>query len=83
MKNVRDFVSEKFQFLEVKFYIYLNRRVFVMLIGAHGRGFLTLWLKCFCLMTRIVLFPFLDNSDLYWERNEPQHQKTYLRTCTI
>ena len=30
MKNIRVFVSENFQFFEVKFSIYLNRRVFVM-----------------------------------------------------
>ena len=30
MKNIRIFVSEDFQFLEVKVSIYLNRRVFVM-----------------------------------------------------
>ena len=30
MKNIRVFVSEIFQFLEVKFSIYLKRRVFVM-----------------------------------------------------
>ena len=30
MKNIRVFVSENFQFLEVRFSIYLNRRVFVM-----------------------------------------------------
>ena len=30
MKNVRAFLSENFQLLEVKFSIYLNRRVFVM-----------------------------------------------------
>ena len=30
MKNIRDFLSEHFQFLEVKLSIYLNRRVFVM-----------------------------------------------------
>ena len=30
MKNIGVFVSENFQFLEVKFSIYLNRRVFVM-----------------------------------------------------
>ena len=29
MKNIRVFLSENFQFLEVKFSIYLNRRVFV------------------------------------------------------
>ena len=31
MKNVRVFLSENFQFLEVKFSMYLNRHVFVML----------------------------------------------------
>ena len=30
MKNIRVFLYENFQFLEVKFSIYLNRRVFVM-----------------------------------------------------
>ena len=30
MKTIRVFLSETFQFLEVKFSIYLNRRVFVM-----------------------------------------------------
>ena len=31
MKNI-SFLSENFQFLEVKFSIYLNRRVFVMVV---------------------------------------------------
>ena len=30
MKNIRFFLSENFQFLEVKFSVYLHRRVFVM-----------------------------------------------------
>ena len=30
MKNIEVFVSENFQFLEIKFSIYLNRSVFVM-----------------------------------------------------
>ena len=30
MKNIRFFLSENFQFLEVKFSIYLNRRIFVL-----------------------------------------------------
>ena len=30
MKNISFFLSENFQFLEVKFSIYLNRRVLVM-----------------------------------------------------
>ena len=32
MKNIRVFLSENFQFLEMKFSIYLNRRVFVMFL---------------------------------------------------
>ena len=36
MKNIKVFLYENFQFLEVKFSIYLNRRVFVMsLYGIH------------------------------------------------
>ena len=34
MKNIRVFLSENFQYFEVKFSIYLNRRVFVMKISA-------------------------------------------------
>ena len=30
MKNIGVFLSENSQFLEMKFYIYLNRRVFIM-----------------------------------------------------
>ena len=32
MKNIRIFLSENFHFLELKFSIYLNRRVFVMFV---------------------------------------------------
>ena len=35
MKNIRVFLSENFQFLEVK--VYLNRRVFVMYVPVHER----------------------------------------------
>ena len=35
MNNIRDFLSENFQFLEVKFSIYLDRRVFVMCIKCN------------------------------------------------
>ena len=31
MKNIGFFLSENFQFLEMKFSMYLNRRVFVMI----------------------------------------------------
>ena len=33
MKNIRVFLSEIFQFWEVKFSMYMNRRVFVMYSG--------------------------------------------------
>ena len=33
MKNIRVFLSENFQFLEVKFSLYLNRRVFIMTVA--------------------------------------------------
>ena len=36
MKNIGVFVSENFQFLEMKFSIYLNRRVFVMIFRTSG-----------------------------------------------
>ena len=32
MKKILEFLSENFQFLEVKFSMYLNRRVFVMYV---------------------------------------------------
>ena len=35
MKKYQSFLSENFQFLEVKFSIYLNRRVFVMGTVSH------------------------------------------------
>ena len=37
MKNVKNFLSEIFQFLEVKYYIYLNRRVFAMMTNSAAR----------------------------------------------
>ena len=40
MKNIRVFLSEIFQFLEVKFSVYLNGRVFVMLSSIFGGQFL-------------------------------------------
>ena len=35
-ENISEFLSENFQFLEVKFSIYLNRRVFVLTIWLPG-----------------------------------------------
>ena len=36
MKNIKVFLSEKFQYLAVKFSIYLNRHVFVMVRLRYG-----------------------------------------------
>ena len=49
MKKYRSFLSENFQFLEMKRSIYLNRRVFVMrLATAILKSLLTnVWLKRF------------------------------------
>ena len=44
MKNIRVFLSENFQFWEVKFSIYLNRHVFVMfrkLPAYYSRGIMS------------------------------------------
>ena len=47
MKNTRIFIRKFSQFLEVKFSIYLDRRVFVMGMAPRGpiRGFLMFWLQ--------------------------------------
>ena len=39
MKNIRVFLSENFQFLEVKFSIDLNRRVFVMKMSWNSQRY--------------------------------------------
>ena len=39
MKHIRFFLYENFQFLEGKFSIYLNRRVFVMVFSFNVRTF--------------------------------------------
>ena len=39
MKNIRNFLSENFPFLVVKFSIYLNRRVFVMIFRKSYKGY--------------------------------------------
>ena len=48
MKNIRVFLSKTFQFLEVKFSMYLNRRVFVMRGGIHILVFLFLHENIYC-----------------------------------
>ena len=42
MKNIRMFLSENFQFWVLKFSVYLNRRVFVM-ITDRSKAVLSLW----------------------------------------
>ena len=44
MKNIRIFLSENFHFLVVKFSVYLNRRVFLMVTGISDIfGNISLW----------------------------------------
>ena len=42
MKNIRAFLPENFEFLEVKFSIYLNRLVFVMFFNQPYIKFMSL-----------------------------------------
>ena len=48
-KKKNQFLSEKFQFLEVKFSIYLNRRVFVMV------GFSAAVAKTYTFIIRVLM----------------------------
>ena len=54
MKNIRVFLSENFQFLEVKFSIYLNRQVFVMNIFRKGKAFFFCFLFFFSLRDALL-----------------------------
>ena len=54
MKKYQRFLSENFQFLEVKFSIYLNRRVFVMLCSDTVRRHPTLSLVKY----EVIIGPF-------------------------
>ena len=52
MKNIRVFLSENFQFLEVKISVYLNRRVFVMhIIHIYMR-----WYSVYCFEVTVQHF---------------------------
>ena len=46
MENIGVFISASFQFLEVKFSIYLNRSVFVMSADKHLHLYLLLCMNC-------------------------------------
>ena len=59
MKNISGFLSENFQFLEVNFSIYLNRRVFVTVFREEGAGcFALLWFVA-CELSVMVCLLFL------------------------
>ena len=53
MKTIRVFLSEKFQFLVVKFSIYLNRRVFVMRSNWLQKHVERPWLVTFCFVISV------------------------------
>ena len=50
MKNIRVFLSENFQFLEVKLSVYLNRHVFVM----ENISFIRTLNNCICIRAKHV-----------------------------
>ena len=53
VKNIRVFLSENFQFLEVKFSIYLNRHIFVIVSSGPLLSIHTFFsMQCFCKRTR-------------------------------
>ena len=54
MKNIRGFLSENVQFLEVNFSIYLNRRVFVMLF--QGGTFIVIFLVKCSIIFHLLMF---------------------------
>ena len=59
MKKYQSFLSENFQFLEVKFSIYLNRRIFVMQRQINTAG-LRVCIKnrnYSCKVVRTLFFP--------------------------
>ena len=67
MKTIRVyFLSENFQFLEVKFSIYLNRRVFVM-VKMEPR--LRFFFLCFISKDYIFFISFMDCMFFSAEKN--------------
>ena len=54
-KKMSEFLSENFQFLVVKFSIYLNRRVFVMII-LHLLNWIELMLMCQVFWARLASY---------------------------
>ena len=56
MKNIRVFLSENFQFFEVKFSIYLNRHAFIMVLSVTLATTYLIALLSFSYV--IPLFPF-------------------------
>ena len=81
MKKISEFLSENFQFLVVKFSIYLDRRVFEMPRQKKVSSNV-------CKLRRLRSFSAVAWSDLcicillvhLAVPNEPEHQKPYIRT---
>ena len=65
MKKYQGFLSENFQFLEVKFSIYLKRRVFVMISFSFGKRDLVLLGFVFC-CARAIRHVFFLHSFSFW-----------------
>ena len=72
MKNIRIFVSENFQFLEVKVSIYLNRRVFIMFGEVLGD------------VLRPPYGTYTSCSKVQYKSNRlPLEQRTHKTTCPL
>ena len=96
MNNIRVFSSEKFQFLVIKFSIYLNGRVFVMFMR-KAKTLISLWkaktdqtgrkyLKILFLMSRLNLYSLqlrlylITHYGFYTRNYDPAHDKTCKKT---
>ena len=56
--KISEFLSENFHFLEVKFSIYLNRRVFV--VNAHtATGYVTCLVHCIFMCGKCKIIPLI------------------------
>ena len=74
MKNIRIFLSENFQFLEVKFSLYLNRCVFIMDICLNWLSdtILTYWKHVSLEVLNTICY-----CIIFWLPVSPPHEQMY------
>ena len=87
MKKYQRFLSENFQFLEVKFSIYLNRRVFVMtdLLLLLLLFFFFFFFFCFLLLLLLLFFFvfFYLFCFVFYIEAEPENYDVYFYLNTL